>query len=52
MGESIKVTERGGGRRKYLLNDLQKHRGYWKLKEGALDRLCGELALEGAIDLS
>jgi len=32
------VTGRGGKRRKRLLNDLDEKRGYWKLKEEALDR--------------
>ena len=31
------MTERQGRRRKQLLNDLNKTRGYWKLKEVALD---------------
>jgi hypothetical protein len=34
----IKLTGKGGRRRKYLLDDLKKKRGYWKLKEEALDR--------------
>ena len=29
---------RRGRRRKQLLNDLRKRRGYWNLKEQALDR--------------
>jgi len=32
------VTRRGRKRRKQLLNDLNKTRGYCKLKEEALDR--------------
>jgi hypothetical protein len=32
------VTGKRGRRRKQLLNDLTKTRGYWKLKEEALDR--------------
>jgi hypothetical protein len=32
----IEVTERGGRRRKQLLDDLKEKRGYWKLKEEAL----------------
>jgi len=32
------VTGRRGGRRKQLLDDLKEKRGYWKLKEEALDR--------------
>jgi hypothetical protein len=32
------VTERGGRRRKQLLDILEEKRGYWKLKEEALGR--------------
>jgi hypothetical protein len=32
------VTGRKGGRHKHLLDDLKENRGYWKLKEEALDR--------------
>jgi hypothetical protein len=32
------MTGRRGRRRKQLLNDLKEKRGYWKLKEEALDR--------------
>ena len=38
------------GRRRKLLDYLKKRRGYSHLKEEALD-LCGELALEEALDL-
>ena len=41
----IEVTGGRGKRRKQLLND-------WKLKEEALDRIYGELALERTVDLS
>jgi hypothetical protein len=34
----IEVTGRRGGRRKHLLDDIKETRGYWKLKEEALDR--------------
>jgi hypothetical protein len=34
----IEVTGRGRKRRKQLLDDLKETRGYWKLKEEALDR--------------
>jgi hypothetical protein len=44
------VTGRRGRRRKQLLDDCKEERGYWKLKEEALIALCGELALEGAVD--
>jgi hypothetical protein len=33
----IEVTGRRGSRREQLLDDLKKTRGYWKLKEEALD---------------
>jgi hypothetical protein len=33
----IEVTERRGRRLKQLLDDLEETRGYWKLKEEALD---------------
>jgi hypothetical protein len=35
---STKVMGRQGRRRKQLLDDLQKKKGYWKLKEEALVR--------------
>ena len=34
----IKVTGRRGRRRNQLLVDFMEKRGYWKLKEEALDR--------------
>ena len=34
----IEVTGRRGRRSKQLLDDLKEKRGYWKLKEEALDR--------------
>jgi len=34
----IEVTGRRGRRRKRLLDDLKERRGYWHLKEEALDR--------------
>jgi hypothetical protein len=34
----IEMTERRGGRRKQLLDDLKEKRRHWKLKEEALDR--------------
>jgi hypothetical protein len=34
----IDMTGRRGRRRKQLLDDLKEKRGYWKLKEEALDR--------------
>jgi hypothetical protein len=54
--EKIKVGIEGTGRRgrrpRNLLDDLNERRDYSHLKEEALDALCGELALEGALDLS
>jgi len=35
----IAVMGRWGGGRKQLLDDLKEKRGYWKLKEEALDRI-------------
>jgi hypothetical protein len=43
---------RQGRRRKQLLDDLNEKRRYRKLKEEALDRTCGELALEETTDVS
>jgi hypothetical protein len=34
----IEMTARRGRRSKQLLDDLMEKRGYWKLKEEALDR--------------
>jgi hypothetical protein len=34
----IEMTGRRGRRRKQLLDDFKEKRGYWKLKEEALDR--------------
>jgi hypothetical protein len=36
--EEIEVTGRRGRRDQQLLDDLKENRGYWKLKEEALDR--------------
>jgi len=47
----IEVTGRPGRRRMKLLDDLKEREGT-HLKEKALDRLCGELVLEEASDLS
>jgi hypothetical protein len=46
------VTGRRGRRPRKLLDDLKERRGYSHLKEEALDRSMGELALEEALDLS
>jgi hypothetical protein len=49
----IEVTgRRGRRRRRKLLGDLNERRGYSHMKEKALDRTCGGLALEEALDLS
>jgi hypothetical protein len=50
MKRGIEVTGRRGRRRKKVLGDLNKRRGYSPLKEEALDRTM--LALEEALDLS
>jgi hypothetical protein len=46
------VTVTRGRRRKQVLDDLKKNRGYWKLKEEALDRTLWEPVLEEAVDPS
>jgi hypothetical protein len=43
---------RRGRRRKLLLHDFKEKKGYRKLQKDALDRICGELALEEAMDMS
>jgi len=48
----IEVTGRRGRKRKQLLEDFREKRGYWKLKEEALDRNTGELGSEEAMGLS
>jgi hypothetical protein len=50
--ERIEVTGRQGRRRKQLVDDLKVRRGFWNLKEEALDHVYGEIAVEGAMDLS
>ena len=46
------MTGRRGRRRRKLLDDRKVRRGYSHLKEEALDRTSGELALEESLDLS
>jgi hypothetical protein len=46
------VTETQGIRRKQLLDDFKEQRKYCKLKQEALDRLPGELALEESVDMA
>ena len=46
------MTGRQGRRRRKLLDGLKERIGYSRLKEEALIALCGELALEEALDLS
>jgi hypothetical protein len=49
----IERAGRRGRRRKQLPDGVKEKRRYCKLKEAVLGRtVCGELALEGAIDLS
>ena len=48
----MEVTKRRGRRRRQLLHDLNEKKGYRKLQEESLDRICGELAFEEAVDLS
>jgi hypothetical protein len=48
----MEVTERRGRRRKQPLHDLKEKKGYRKLQEESLDRICGELAFEEVVDLS
>ena len=48
----MEVIRRRGRRRRKLLDDLKDRRGYSHLKEEALDRLCGGIVLEEALDLS
>ena len=52
MLERIEVTGRRGRLRKQLLDNLKGKRGYWKLKEDALNRTTGELALQADMVLS
>jgi hypothetical protein len=52
LNGGIEVTGRRGKRRRKLLYDLKERRGYSHLKEEALDRNMGKLALEEALDLS
>jgi hypothetical protein len=47
----IEVSERRGRRSKQLLGELKERKGYWRLKDGTLDRI-GEFALEVAVELS
>lgn len=46
------MTRRGERRRKRLLDDLKEKRGWWELKEEALDRTVWRLAMEDAMDMS
>jgi hypothetical protein len=46
------LGSRSSGRRGKLLDDLKESRGYFHLKEEALDLTCGEVVLEEALDLS
>jgi hypothetical protein len=48
----VDVMGRRGRRSKQLPDALRGKRGYGELEEEALDRTCGELALEEAVNLS
>jgi hypothetical protein len=48
----IEVTRRQGRRRRKLLDDPKERRGYSHWKRKLLVAICGELALEEALDLS
>jgi hypothetical protein len=48
----IEVAERRGRSCKHLLDEIKENKGHGKLKEEALDRICGELAFEEAMALS
>jgi hypothetical protein len=41
----IQVRERGGRRRKLILDELKEMRGYWKLKEGSTRPLSVESSI-------
>jgi hypothetical protein len=43
----IEITGRWGRRHNQLLDDFKEKTRYWKLKEEALDPLCGELVWKG-----
>jgi hypothetical protein len=47
----IEVEGRRGRRRKQILNDRKETSGYWNWKKKHWFALCGELALEDAMDL-
>ena len=46
------MAGRRGRRRRKLLDDLEERRGYYHLKEEALDRTVWRAGLEGALELS
>ena len=48
----MEVTGRQRRRRKQLLHGLKEKRGYWKLKEDALDRILWRTRSGKAVDLS
>jgi hypothetical protein len=48
----VEETERGGRRRKQLLDVLKETRRYWKLKEEEYILYCRELDWEEIMDLS
>jgi len=52
LKKRVEGTRRRERRGNQLLDDLKEKRGYWKLKEEALDRTVWKTGLEEAVDLS
>ena len=52
MEGRVQLTERRGTRRRQLLDDREETRGYWKLKEEALNCTLGRTTLEETMALS
>jgi hypothetical protein len=48
----IEVMGRRGRRRQKLLDDLEEKRGYWKLKEEAVDHTVWRIGFVRGLDLS
>jgi hypothetical protein len=48
---TLEVKRRRGRRRKLLFDDFKEKRGYWKLKEEALNRILWMAIDLGAMDL-
>ena len=49
---NLEGTGRRERRRKQQLDKLKEMRRYWKLRAETLDRLCGDVGFEEAMDLS